>query len=81
MINRLNNHSAKTTEVWTVRNFASGQLMLSPVIAEMKTRMFTHNSCVHVKLGNQAAPDKKLWHWTGVARRTWRTRTSAGMRQ
>ena len=60
VINRLNNHGAKTTEVWTNRTFAPGQLMFSPIVGDIKTRMFTHNVCVHVKLGSEAVPDNEL---------------------
>ena len=60
VIHRQNHHGAKSTEVWTLRTFAPGQLMFSPVTNELKTRMFTHNTCVHVNLGREAIPDNKL---------------------
>ena len=60
VIHRMNHHGAKTTEVWTMRNFGPGTLLFSPVTSEMKTRMYTHNTCVHVNLGKESVPGNKL---------------------
>ena len=62
VLHRVNALGAKRTEVWTMRAFKTGELMLSPVTPEMKIRMYTHHASVHVELpkGPCTVPDNRV---------------------
>ena len=60
VVHRSNAHGAKHVEVWTLRAFKAGEIILAPVTAELKTRMYTHNASVRVQTPDGAVPDNKL---------------------
>jgi len=57
-----NAQGVKRTEVWTLRAFKAGELILAPVTPEMKGRMYTHHASVHVELpkGPCTVPDNRV---------------------
>ena len=50
VIHRANRVGAKRTEVWTLCDFAPGELMFAPYTAEVKERLYTQNLAVHVDI-------------------------------
>ena len=60
VIHRFNATGAKRTEVWTLRAFKAGELMLAPVTPELKIRMYTHNASVHVDVPKGSVPESRV---------------------
>ena len=60
VLHRVNAHGAKRVEVWTLRAFKNGEIVLSPVTSEVKTRMHTHNASVRVQTPQGSVLENRL---------------------
>ena len=65
VIHRTNSNGIKHTEIWTRKDFEKNELRFCPVTSEMKIRMYTHNTCVHVKMPEDAVPENKVFALDG----------------
>ena len=71
VLHTVNRMGARKTEVWTLKDYAPGELIFAPFSPEIKDRMYTHGAASHMAL-----PKKKTslvtgsWPWTEGTRVT-----------
>ena len=60
VLHTVNKMGARQTEVWTMKDFAPGELMFAPFAPEIKDRMFTHLAASHLHLNKKMVPGNKV---------------------
>ena len=60
VVHRTNSLGAVRTEIWTARDFASGELMIAPWTHEIKDRLWTFGLAVSLGLPRDAVPGNRV---------------------